>query len=140
MSRVIKFRGMVEGEMIYQDSVHSFNIRAAGDAECLHWLGFDLMGVATVDNLMQFTGLTDKNGVEVFEGDILEQYHFTDVNGKIHTILHRVVWSEKYAGWLCLNCKSNDENDGSCQFFVYAKTPFSVIGNIYQNPELLQTT
>lgn len=87
--------------------------------------------------LMQYTGLKDKNGVEVYEGDIVEQYHFTSSSGKVNNIFHRVVWSDKYSGWSCLNCKSNDESDGSPQLWVYSKTPFAVVGNIYQNSDLL---
>jgi len=138
MSRVIKFRAWHTGGQYPEEAQMLYvgdNLGTRHNLDCCNYL---MQGQPVT--LMQFTGLTDKNGVEVFEGDILEQYHFTDVNGKIHTILHRVVWSEKYDAWLCLNCKSNDENDGSCQFWVYNKHPFAVVGNIYQNPELLQTT
>ena len=126
MSREIKFRVMdIDGNWHYY---------TLGDFVCDGPIAPEL----NPETWTQYTGLKDANGVDVYEGDIVEQYHFTGSTGKGYSIFHRVVWSEKYGGWFCLNCTSNDENDGSCQFWVYNKTPFIVAGNIYQNPELLK--
>lgn len=133
MSRVIKFRAWFDDGK-YQ---HMFYVGDGfGTTHPLDCCRYLQQGQPVT--LMQFTGLLDANGVEIYEGDIVEQYHFTDTSGKVHKVLHQVTWSEKYDGWFCLNCKSNDENDGSVQLWVYSKTEFSVAGNIYQNPELLK--
>lgn len=88
----------------------------------------------------QFTGIQDKNGLDVYEGDILRTYHFTNHYGKKEYLHHEVVWSDKYCGWQMLNCTSRDENDGSPQLFVYiqAGKDFEKVGNIHENPELIK--
>lgn len=68
--------------------------------------------------LMQFTGLKDKNGVEIYEGDILRHYAFDQPIP--------VSWSHHDAGFTSCGVVSEWEN---CE----------VIGNIHQNPELLES-
>ena len=95
--------------------------------------------------LMQFTGLKDKNGKEIYEGDILEsQYKKAAIEEKRFLWVkicaekgEKIVWREEVY-WadccFCLRVKGNpedkimDENDSKS----------IVIGNIYENPELLK--
>lgn len=77
--------------------------------------------------LMQFTGLKDKNGKEIYEGDIFQEGYYD----KVKPILYIVEWREKDAsfGWkqivpvLTENFKIKDTK---------------IIGNIYENQELLK--
>jgi len=92
----------------------------------------------TVHPIMQYTGLTDKNGVKIFEGDIISSPHFTDAAGKNHTLNHIVEWSDRFSGWFLLNCKSKDPNDGSLQLFVSRSGKIEVVGNVYENNELIE--
>jgi len=92
--------------------------------------------------LQQFTGLTDSKGVEIYEGDIVKCYHFTDDSGH-HFIKHIIKWSEKFNGWFAMNAKSKSDDDGSIQLWVYMKSnkhTTEVIGNIHQNQELLENS
>lgn len=86
----------------------------------------------------QFTGITDKNGKEIYEGDIVrtdEKYYpikFVSYTADI-TNYHDGDWDEWYCGFDL--GVPNDE----CRVLHYQLTDeVEVIGNIYQNPELLK--
>lgn len=82
------------------------------------------------ETIGQYTGLTDKNGTKMFEGDIIKTYHG---NGK-------VVYSKQYAlfGYIMLE-KDNTEKEYDYRFTdVVIEDGIEVIGNIYDNPELLE--
>lgn len=79
------------------------------------------------DTVGQFTGLTDKNGKRIFEGDIVEHH----VQGDILVNRGVVNWDKENARWAY---RLNTMNP--C-FAFYNPKAFEVIGNIHDNPELL---
>lgn len=78
----------------------------------------------------QFTGLTDKNGVKIFEGDIIEFDH--PYNGKS---IHAVV--QDGCGWNLSNFYASCFDYPGCAFSEGTKY-MTVIGNVHDNPELLE--
>ena len=98
----------------------------------------------------QFTGLHDKNGKEIYEGDIVKTVQRTImVSGKIGDIGAKQEYGEKYeqilevysepAMWL-----TRHTNGGYCGHLITMVSSSTdsggyteVIGNIYENPELL---
>lgn len=75
--------------------------------------------------LMQYTGLKDKNGVDIYEGDIIK------VNGNLYE-----VWHSGLAFGLI--DKNKDFFEYMCQLCDMNGKVYEIIGNIYENPELLK--
>lgn len=74
----------------------------------------------------QYTGLTDRNGTKIFEGDILR---FGD-DGEYSN--YEVVWFGNR--WEVVGCGTNSADDLDLFFCEHSV----IIGNIYDNPELLE--
>ena len=72
----------------------------------------------------QFTGLTDKNGKKIFEGDIIKLYLRDDV-----TTVGEIRYSEE-------DCRFKFWEDFEYPYGFDITTPFEVIGNIHDNPDL----
>ena len=91
--------------------------------------------------LMQFTGLCDKNGKEIYEGDIittaLPVYPFVDDNKPNYVGV--VQWL--FAGFeyvlQCVNPNKAGISNGINEPLQEGE-PFLVVGNIYENPELIR--
>lgn len=108
----------------------------------------------------QFTGINDKNGKEIYEGDILKFHYFFQSLGENlgvkedeHELIGVVHWGE--FGWGIESIKGEhwqsytgyDSEEGNSNFIELSymnessihEESFEIIGNIYENPELLST-
>lgn len=79
-------------------------------------------------NLMQSTGLKDKNGKEIFEGDIV------DYKGREAV----VKWHGSYASFIYRFVDGLQERVSEWDPLFLACYHFEILGNIYENPELLE--
>lgn len=76
--------------------------------------------------LMQFTGLHDKNGKEIYEGDIVKSF-FVDTDEAGNEIYKYYIIEVKY-------------DEVLCSYKIDKFMNLEVIGNIYENKELLNET
>ena len=81
--------------------------------------------------LMQYTGLKDKNGVEIYEGDIITM----DKNGE--KSMHRVKYMDDN-DYPAFDLVPFVDCDCNALSYAMAECEIEVIGNIYENPELLE--
>ena len=86
--------------------------------------------------LMQSTGLKDKNGVEIFEGDVV----LVSVQNGFDYLDNKVCIVKNSIGHSGLVCATVDE-DLEYRIFnteLFEEYTYEVIGNIYENSELLE--
>ena len=81
--------------------------------------------------LMQSTGLKDKSGKEIFDGDVLACKTDDEV------INLNIFWDEEHALFM-FESKKYNEQELLAELVEDNIYPFEIIGNIYENPELLE--
>ncbi len=139
--RDIKFRGLTaKGLMVYGDLI---NDREGSTnywkeySQRICWLP-ESGGCANAPvkngTVGQFTGLLDKNGAEIYEGDIIKTTAlFNDCNQKGAIDYFTVI---SFMGNYCLARHGSEA--GSPMYPACLKSSIEVIGNIHENPELLK--
>lgn len=133
MNREIKFRAwdkrmsrMLQNAMPMRGSIWWNN----GDC-------FD--GCGKEYDVMQFTGIKDANGNEIYEGDVVKTFwqHDGHIN-RDYEVIGAVGYHEGMAQFLI----TNDAKDQWCPFYSFEREEYFpdytvVIGNIYENPDML---
>ena len=89
----------------------------------------------------QYTGLTDSKGNHIYEGDIIKEHHFEDWGDKIgYEYIGIVVYKMCSDGILFAEYKTIPAKNQNTKFRGNAiQSDCEVIGNIFENPELLKT-
>ncbi|MEK3717937.1 YopX family protein [Paenibacillus sp. FSL R7-0333] len=128
MGREIKFRAWYKplGVMIQPDKLEmiNFDTKVLGVYMEMEGMGYHVLRMYDFE-LMQYTGLQDKNGREIYEGDILQDDYGAG----------EVEWVQEHCAYMVFTRNPSIyhrlESDGKL-------VQSEVIGSIYENPELLE--
>lgn len=136
MSREIKFRAWNEGYKTMSGSFGLTDISAEGAVVGGNdsYTG-DITGEDGEVVIMQYTGLTDRNGKEIYEGDIIRMFEddLDDIFKPKLEIIGPVAWNGEWGAWFAeweIGLKTG-------QVLGQLSRPIEIIGNIYENKELL---
>lgn len=109
---------LVHRTLFYGYPCDDYLILSDGEFHCDYYEAEEVVS----ETVVQFTGLTDKNGKKIFEGDIIKAKNKLP-DGKKHEAKVVADMDDFYLMW-CIKHSIETE----------------VIGNIYDNPELLEVT
>ena len=130
MNRLIKFRAWNGKQMLNWDWITAMGLTSKV-----------IINTDDTYKLMQFTGLTDKNGKEIYEGDIIK-WIWTYGTSEIEEVMHSTSWDGQLSEVNAPFMSAWGSTDGRYYrtfMNVYDPSRFAiVVGNIYQNPELLK--
>ena len=132
--REIKFRAWDEEDKVMHyfqlhDIRHEGSLIIYGDSDCIG----DYSYFAPIEDgpVMQYTGLKDKKGQEIYEGDIVRQAADDEV------IVFKIKYSDNDAAFLRVIAGGASQEWTEDYITSIDAERCEVIGNIYQNPKLL---
>lgn len=137
--REIKFRAKHGKEWVYGD-LHL----NSGKMPHIHSDPFTLKSINT-ETIGQYTGLKDKNGKEIYEGDILRSDEYPFNCDGVDNYFAEIVWADNVCCFYRITFKNPKStvrgiSHGICeQLDEEDIKSFEVIGNIYDNKELLNS-
>lgn len=139
MNRQIKFRGkrLDNGEWVYGDleyqpcnriaRIHTYNPDGSYNGQ--HIVDPDTVG--------QFTGLHDRTGKEVYEGDVVF-WIAIDMRGRGKGEQGAIIWDNSTMAWVILRDKPTSDGRPCIISRPFDKKHLEVVGNIHDNPELMK--
>lgn len=128
--RTIKFRGKSKktGEWLYGSLLQRFDCDFIYTDDCN---GLFIENEVDTKTIGQFTGLCDKNGKEIYEGDILRLANSP-------SSICEVRWNDSITSFCIRLSYENELGSKPLGEWAICERDIKIIGNIHDNPELLK--
>lgn len=133
MNRQLKFRAFYQKKLYMQEYCGGFSYFIHNDSDALTLEDIFVAAERQKCIIQQYTGLKDRNGIPIFEGDLVQYNQNSNYDG----INFEVTWSDVSFGWV-LKSKNGD-------YLTNMTTPngprynfLEVVGNIFENLELIK--
>ena len=159
MDRIIKFRGKIKdkkrakelnlkvGDWVYGYYFHDEGLELVNGKSkefdrhyIINTPYFEEFIEVIPETVGQFTGLYDKNGKEIYEGDIVKIAEKKNISE--HKVIHMkpiiadIEWSEEYLTYILITLNVKDAFESLADYLE--EYDVEVIGNIYDNKNLLE--
>lgn len=138
------YQGTKEGEqysIILNDA--GYHIASQDDRNFAIAFFENEVNVVFSNTIGQYTGLKDKNGKEIYEGDILRSNEYPFNCDGVDNYFAEIVWADNVCGFYRITLKNPNStvrgiSHGICEQLDEEEIKsFEVIGNIYDNKELV---
>ncbi|MFA5422218.1 MAG: YopX family protein [Bacilli bacterium] len=87
----------------------------------------EIISISSEDTVMQYTGLKDMNGVGVFQGDILNLYNVFKTPMRMGVVKYDIARASNVIYY----------KESNCGFDINAFEHIEVVGNIFENPDMM---
>jgi uncharacterized phage protein (TIGR01671 family) len=136
--REIKFRGKDNGHWVYGDYIHGgcFNPETE-EVTVRHIISSDFLHDVDPNTIGQYTKLHDKNGKEIYEGDIVTIMRTPEKRQRRELVRH-VVTCHNVCDWVFESLAHEVCGLMMANHSDFDSYKFEIIGNIFDNPELAQ--
>lgn len=143
MNREILFRGkhihaMDSNEHLNGTWVHGY----LSDKDYIYDKSLEGEFLVDEDTICQYTGLTDKNGKKIFEGDILRGFQYPFCCDGYYNYYAEIIFANcsfmTYTHKNPLSCVRGISDGNTELMECWVSEDWEVVGNIYDNPELLE--
>lgn len=121
--RDLQFRAWSDTAFVY------FDIREHND-----FAYYDFYSNCESNDIEQYTGLKDKNGKEIYDGDIIQENLSFDNDSVDGIFKYKVYWNETMLCWSLEHIGNESIHDDLWE----CNSSVEVIGNIHENPDLLE--
>jgi len=130
MKREIKFRGK---KIDNNEWVYGGYFSSSEEEGLVHYIFCSTNSAEPIilETIGQFTGLKDKNGIEIYEGDIVELFGWGSQNTSEGKSV--IIWDIDINGWDFERSNYTEDRYD----FIKAIDNCKITGNIYENPKLL---
>ena len=143
MNREILFRGKHIHAMDSNDHLNgTWVLGYLSDKNYIYDKSLEGEFLVDEDTICQYTGLTDKNGKKIFEGDILRGFQYPFCHDEEYNYYAEIIFAN--CSFMIYTHKNPSScvrgiSDGNTELMeCWVSEDWEVIGNIYDDPELLE--